>query len=371
MIVVRAPLRISFGGGGTDLPAYYERFGGFVVSAAINRYCFAALTESEDRGIHLSSADYGVRESFGPGDIPEIDGPLSLPKAAIRIFADAAPVGRGIDLFLSSEVRPGTGLGGSSAMSVALMHALSAHTGRPMHRAEAAAEAARLEIEVLAKPIGKQDHYASAFGGLNVITFQRDATTVTPLGLPSAVLSRLDQRLLLFFTGASRDSARILTEQRRDTSKDGSVVESLNALKHLAMEMRDALVGGDLDAFGDLLHQGWCYKRKLSPAISSADIDRWYDDARDAGALGGKITGAGGGGYLLTFCAEGTQGTVRRALERHGLSEMRFGFDFEGARTMALADPQDAAPVSALVGAGSASPRSEARAFGDGEGIHA
>ncbi len=334
MVIVRAPVRISFGGGGTDLAAYYDRFGGFVVSAAITRYCYVVARESASRGIRINSADYRIWEAFEPGEIPPVVEPLALPKAAIDWFADHGLRERGVDLFLASEVPPGTGLGSSSAMTVALVYALASYTGMPIDRFSAAELASCLEIERLDMPIGKQDQYASAFGGLNAIEFAAGGVRVEPLNLPPDTITALSSRLLLFSTGRTRDSAAILREQRASTRSDRQIIASLHRIKALAVEMHRALIGEDLDQFGRLLDLGWQEKKRLSTRVSSTVIDQWYGAARKAGALGGKIAGAGGGGFLLLYCPAGRQQAVRAAMARLGLPEFTFDFDFEGAEVL-------------------------------------
>ncbi|MDP9358134.1 MAG: GHMP kinase [Chloroflexota bacterium] len=334
-VVARAPVRVSFGGGGTDLAAYYERFGGFVVSAAIARYSYAVASHSVDGGIGINSADYRVWERFGPGEIPVVADPLRLPKAAIEWFAGHGLAESGMELFLAAEVPPGSGLGSSSAMAVALVRALAGYLGLEMDAAGAADLASWLEIDRLGMPIGKQDQYASAFGGINALEFRNDGIVVTPLELDSETISNLEEQLLLFSTGHTRDSSSILREQRADTVDKASVIEGLHRIKELAVEMRDALQGGHLDRFGELLDLGWRQKRELSGKVSSEVIDGWYAAARRAGALGGKITGAGGGGFLLLYCPLPAKEEVRATMTRLGLRELSFGFDVEGARVVA------------------------------------
>jgi len=331
MPIARAPVRISFGGGGTDLAAYYRRYGGLVVSAAITRYAYVVARQPADGGIHLGSADYGVWEHWPPGTIPPVVDPLPLPKAAVAWFAEARLLPEGVDLFLASEVPPGTGLGSSSAMAVALTRALGAYAGRPLIRAAAAEIACDLEIDRLGMPIGKQDQYASAFGGLNAIEFTDDGVRVHPLGLSPDIVAALETRLLLFATGHTRNSSRVLAQQRADTETKPEVVAALHRLKALAAAMADALTAHDLDRFGRLLDDGWREKKRVSGRVSTPEIDRWYAAAREAGALGGKVTGAGGGGFLLFYCPPRRQPALRAAMAAHGLHELTFGFDAAGA----------------------------------------
>ena len=347
MAIVRAPVRISFGGGGTDLEAYYGRFGGFVVSAAITRYAYVTARPSAGGGIELTSSDYGIWEHHPPGVLPEVAEPLALPKAAIEYFAGRGLREVGVDLFLASEVPPGTGLGSSSAMTVALVAALGAYLDIPLSPAEIAETASWLEIERLGMPIGKQDQYASAYGGLNAITFTRDRTEVRPLTLGGGQRQALARRLLLFSTGSSRNSSEILRQQRSDTRRKPSVTSALHRLKELAVEMEAALARGALDDFGTLLDVAWREKKRLSGRISNPAIDQAYQAARCAGALGGKITGAGGGGFLLLYCPPRRQDALRAVMSELGLTEMTFDLSRHGVEDVSASVP---APAAALPG---------------------
>jgi D-glycero-alpha-D-manno-heptose-7-phosphate kinase len=335
MVIARAPLRISFGGGGTDLEAYYHQYGGLVLSAAISRYCYVVATEPSQGGIHITAANLNQWESFPSGTAPAVAEPLALPKAAIERFAGELRARAGVSLLLASDVPPGTGLGSSSAMAVALLRALGAFTDTPLTPDDVADLACRLEIERLGMPIGKQDQYASAFGGLNAIEFTAQGVQVNPLRLTSDTLAALARRLLLFSTGRTRDAASVLRTQQRDTRSNPAVIASLHALKSLAAQMCDALENEQLDCFGGLMNVAWQRKKQLARNISSQDIDGWYTAAREAGALGGKIAGAGGGGFLLLYCPPRRQHILRRVMERCGLREMSFDFDFAGGRVIA------------------------------------
>jgi len=290
---------------------------------------------SSETGISIISADYQTAEQL-PHDQPiEVREPLALPKAALAAFADAcADAGGlragGMQLVLAADVPPGTGLGSSSAMAVALARALAEHTGLPLDAGRTAELACQAEIERLGLPIGKQDQYASAFGGLNSIAFTSDGVRVTPLMLSDAALDALASRLLLFATGDTRSSASILHGQRADTRDNPAVVERLHRLKALAIEMRDALMAEDFDGFGALLDHAWREKRGLSAAISSSAIDAAYAAARAAGAYGGKITGAGGGGFLLLYAPPRRRAAVHAAMAARGLRELTFSFDHTG-----------------------------------------
>jgi len=334
MIIARAPVRISFGGGGTDLEAYYAEHCGFVLSATISRYCTVLAREASDGRIRITSSDYAISETFEPGALPANEQALALPKAAIEWFIARGLCTNGVELMLSADVAPGTGLGSSSAMAVALVRALVGLAGVPVAATELAELACALEIDRLGQPIGKQDQYASAFGGLNAIEFATQGVRVQPLDLPPNLLAALDARLMLFSTGRTHLSSSILRQQQADTRASAMVLDSLHRIKALAYAMRDALCQQDLDLFGQLLHQSWCQKRQLSSAISSPAIDRYYAAARAAGALGGKIAGAGGGGYMLIYCSPSHQRRVRSAMAELGLRELPFSFERRGASVL-------------------------------------
>lgn len=340
MVIVRSPVRISFGGGGTDISTYYLRHGGRVLSAAINRYANVMAYATTTGSIRITSDDYGICEHLAPGRFPTVAEPLPLPKAVVNRFGRDGVFDAGLELFLSSDVPPGTGLGSSSAMACALVQALASQSGHRLDAARVADLACTVEIDDVGLPIGKQDQYASAFGGLNTIDFSDRGVIVRPLGLPGDVESALAERLLLFSTGQSRNSATILGKQRRDSAEDQAVVDSLHRLKHLADDMCEALLHHDLDQFGSLLDRGWQEKKRLSEGISSRAIDTWYEIAREAGALGGKITGAGGGGYLLVYTRPEHRRAVRAALAEAGLAELTFGFDHAGTQILEP-DPAD------------------------------
>lgn len=342
-VLARAPVRISFGGGGTDLAAYYEPYGGLVVSTTITRYTYVLARASRDRSIRIMSADYNISQTYRPGEPLPVDEPLSLPKAAIAHFAGGLRE-CGVDLTLAADVPPGMGLGSSSAMAVSLVHALATYLGEPVGAATAADLACRLEIERLGLPIGRQDQYASAYGGLNAITFTAGGVTVERLPLSTDLRTALGARVLLFSTGRSRHSGSILRRQQADSAAKPAVIASLHHLKALAEAMRNALCAGDLDAFGNQLDEAWQYKKRLSGAISSDSIDRWYAAARAAGAQGGKITGAGGGGFLMLCCPVERQQAVRAVLAAQGLKELAFDLDTAGAGIVPLGLSGDTLP---------------------------
>ena len=334
MLIVRSPVRISFGGGGTDLPAYYQEHGGAVLSSAINKYFYTILKKRIDGKIQVISSDLRVTETWQ--DISRMQlrrSELEIPLAAIKqLGCDIS-----VDLFLASEIVAGTGLGSSASVCVGVLKTLSTYMDLPLSKYELAERAFHIARNVLNKPVGKQDEYAAAFGGLNFITFNPDGTTlVEPLALRSDLFREFQRNLMLFFTGVSHNSWKLLQEQENSTrNAKGTTIDSLHEIRVLAASMRDALLQGDFQSFGAMLHEGWQAKKRISSQISNSLIDQAYDAAIDNGALGGKLTGAGGGGFLLLFCQEEYQDKVRQALAQMGLREMAFELDFDGAHIVA------------------------------------
>jgi D-glycero-alpha-D-manno-heptose-7-phosphate kinase len=328
MLIARSPMRISLGGGGTDLEAYYAKYGGFVISTAINKYFYTIITTDESDDLQVISADY--RSLFRHSHYENLfwNGDLALPRAILHHFG----IRRGMNLFIASEVPPGTGLGSSSAAAVTIIRAISTLLEQPLTKQQVAELASYIEITKMGMPIGKQDQYASAFGGLNVIRFSSQEVNVEPLKIAPDVQQTLERRLMLFFTGSSRESTSILKHQRKSTEEqDGAILQALHTIKQIAIEMQACLERGDLDKFAGLLHYGWQEKRRLAPGVSTDFIDGCYDLALQNGASAGKITGAGGGGFLMLYSHEHAQDTVTRALEGRGLKRMSFRFDQQGA----------------------------------------
>jgi len=333
MLIARAPVRISFFGGGTDLPAYYlrEPGGGAVLSTTINKYVYVILNVSDYHELQITSSDYRTFYRHTPGQTLMRDGDLSLGQAVVHHFG----VEHGLNIFLASEVPPGTGLGSSGSVAVALVKAMSSARGHRLSADQVADLACHIEIEELGKPVGRQDQYAAAFGGFNWISFGPAGVEVERLAVPREVVTRLEANLVLAFTGSAHDSATILAEQSRSSEGgDPTVLEALRAVHELARRGRALLLAGDLDRFGDLLDQAWRHKRRFAPGVTNERIERLYAIARDNGALGGKIAGAGGGGFLIVYCADGAAARVREALEREEARCMDFRFETDGARVL-------------------------------------
>jgi D-glycero-alpha-D-manno-heptose-7-phosphate kinase len=321
MIVSCAPLRVSFAGGGSDIAAFYRQRRGAVLSCAIAKYSFIVVHP------YFSATKYHLKYARTElvDRLDEIQHPIL--REALRM----QEIDPGIEIVSIADIPRGTGLGSSSSFSVALVNALYVHRGIFVPKERLAQEACVLEIDRLGEPIGKQDQYAAAFGGMNLIEFERDGgVTVQPLLLPPATLSELEGNLMLFFTGSQRDAGSLLSHQVAAIEADAAVVSRMQQMVELAYEMRDLLLAGDVDAFGLALHRGWELKRGISERISTAAIDDFYARALAAGALGGKLTGAGGGGFLLLYCPKPAQARVRHALK--ALQSVDFRFDWGGAR---------------------------------------
>ena len=324
MIITRTPLRISIGGGGTDLPSYYRRFGGFVIAAAIDKYIYVALNEAFRGGYFLK---YSALEH--PPTIDEIRHPLI--REALRNHQIPPPV----EITTIADIPAGTGLGSSGSFTVGLLRALHAHKRSYVNAAAVAKEACHLEIDTLNEPVGKQDQYIAAYGGLMCFDFkENDEVAVTPLGVSNSTMYDLEERLLMFFTGYSRSASSVLDDQKiRSELGDTAMLDNLHFIKKLGYCIKDALERGDTQRFGELMHEHWLHKKERSPGTSNEGINRWYEVGRANGAIGGKLVGAGGGGFLL-FLAEDRK-ALRKAMETEGLREVRFTFDHEGSTLLA------------------------------------
>jgi D-glycero-alpha-D-manno-heptose-7-phosphate kinase len=333
MLIVRSPVRISFAGGGTDLPAYYERYGGAVLSTAINKYFYTILCKRNDGRIQVISSDLRIFEAWHDIATMNIHGSgLEIPLAVLKDLACDLSV----DLFLSSEIPPGTGLGSSASVCVNILKTLTTYLGTPLSKYDLAERAFQIARNKLGRHVGRQDEFAAAFGGLNFITFDLNGLTeVQPVDIDSELLHELQSKLMLFFTGSAHHSWTILKEQEKATgSQTGPAVEALHEVRSLADRMLAALQSANLSLFGSLLDEGWQAKKRISGRISNPRIDHLYGVARRKGAAGGKITGAGGGGFLLLYCESECQEVVRSALQAEGIREMTFAFDNHGAQVI-------------------------------------
>ena len=325
MIIVRSPLRISLGGGGTDLPSYYRKHGGFVVSAAIAKYVYITISEAFWPQIRLK---YSKMEEVETVD--QIHHPII--REAMKLTGVTGPY---LDIVSLSDIPAGTGLGSSGSFTTALLRALHTMNRHFVSPQELAEQACHIEIDLLQEPVGKQDQYIASFGGITSFEFAPDdSVTVKPLKIPSDALANLEDNLLLFFTGSSRSASEILRDQDSKSKSDSSeMLANLHFTKQLGLESRDALEVGDLRKFAELMATHWEHKKRRSPGMSSGPIDELYQLARAHGALGGKLVGAGGGGFLMLYTEDKTR--LRQAMRGAGLREVRLQFDFAGTTIVA------------------------------------
>jgi D-glycero-alpha-D-manno-heptose-7-phosphate kinase len=321
MIVSCAPFRLSFAGGGSDIANFYRKNRGAVLSCAIAKYSFVVVHPYFNaRKYHLKYTRTELVDH-----IDEIQHPI------LREALRTQGIDPGIEIVSVADIPSGTGLGSSSSFAVALINALYAHRRIFVPKEQLASEACVLEIDLLKEPIGKQDQYAAACGGVNFIEFERHGgVTMQPLVLPPATIANLESNLMLFYTGGQRKARELLSEQVATLENDTSAVAQMQRMVDLAYNMRDILLAGDLDAFGLALHKGWEMKRSIFSGISTSVIDDLYARAINAGALGGKLAGAGGGGFLLLYCPKSAQVRVREALSE--FQNLEFHFDWAGAR---------------------------------------
>jgi len=326
----KAPLRISFGGGGTDVAPYCDERGGVVLSASINRHAYATLIPGGDK-IEINSLDYDASISYGINDAFVYDGQLDLAKGVVDHFRKLATFPEGVQIILHNDAPPGSGLGSSSALAVAMIGALSHYLRMPLDNYETAQKAfqiERIEVGIIG---GKQDQYASAFGGFNFIEFNKDITLVNQLRVPETTLSELEYRLVFAYVGGKRVYSDILQKQM-DNFKDKkmSAVDAMDNIKKLAYDMKQALMLGNLMDLATCLHEGWESKKQMAEGISNPAIDEIYSSARAAGAMGGKITGAGGGGFMFFICDPFKRHDVQKALTAHGATIVDLSFTQTG-----------------------------------------
>ena len=324
MIIARSPLRISLGGGGTDLPSYYEKHGGFLLAAAIDKYVYATVNRPFSPGIYLK---YSTLEHVT--EVDDVNHPII--REALRNLRLRTPQ---IEITTLADIPSGTGLGSSGSFTTALLKALYTHYRRDLHPIELAELACSIELEKLKEPIGKQDQYIAAFGGIASFTFNSDGTVESErLPISNETLHSLEDNLLIFFTGISRSASSILSDQdSRSRENESSMLENLHFVKKIGFKSRDALLCGDISQFGELMHEHWEHKRERSQGMSNEFIDTAYEIARKNGAIGGKLVGAGGGGFLMFLASE--KDKLRNAILKLGLEEVRFKFDFEGTKVI-------------------------------------
>jgi len=327
MILARAPLRAPLGGGGTDLPSYYSKHGGFILSAAINKYVYI--------GVNRPSADDYVRVKYSQYE--QVTSADEVEHDLVRPTLNLMSLPNNIEIVSLADVPDGTGLGSSSSYLVALLTALRQLKRDKVSPKALAEEAYHIERCLAGHPVGKQDHYLAAFGGITVLEIQQDGeVTVTPMQLSISALEDFRSSILLFYTGQNRSSSTILHHQEKDTRAENSeVIDSLHRTKELGYRVKECLENGDVEKFGILLDLHWQNKKRRSTHISDSRIDEWYQLARENGALGGKIMGAGGGGFFMLCCPNGRKTKLRQSMSSAGLREVFYEFDFEGSKVVA------------------------------------
>ncbi len=325
MIITSSPLRISLGGGGTDLPSYYRDHTGFVIAAAINKYVYITLHETFVEEIIVK---YSKMEVVQKPD--EIKHPI-VREALKLVGIDGHPH---LEITSMSDIPAGTGLGSSGSFTTALLRALHCLRRNTVPARELAEQACHIELELLNEPIGKQDQYIAAIGGVTCFTYQPDGRVAfEPLRLSVETLNTLEDNLILFFTGYTRNASDILKDQdSRSRQKDSDMLENLHFIKQIAFDSKAAMEAGDLRCFASLMHQHWEHKKRRTKGMSNSQIDAYYELGRANGALGGKLIGAGGGGFLMFYTEDKTR--LRHAMTQAGLREVRFRFDFAGSQVL-------------------------------------
>jgi D-glycero-alpha-D-manno-heptose-7-phosphate kinase len=325
MIISRAPVRITLGGGGTDLKSYYAHWGGFLIAAAIDRYVFISANKRFYPSTRLSYSETEI-----------VDDVSKIKHRIFREALKALQIEGGIELVSIADVPSNCGLGTSSSFTVSLLNALHAYKREFVTQRQLAEEACHIEIEVLGEPIGKQDQYLTAFGGITCLTFEKNGDVqVEPLHVSEDTIDQLESNLLLFYTGIERSASAILRDQNvKSQQDDPAMIDNLTRIKQIALDTKKVLEKGDLDEFGRLLDVHWQTKKKRSRNITDTFLDECYDTALKHGALGGKIMGAGGGGFFMFYCRNSDHPALSQAMKRMGLSPMKFHFDFEGAKIL-------------------------------------
>ncbi len=324
MIISRSPLRITLGGGGTDLPSYYRDHEGFLVSAAIDKYVYVNVMRPFAEGIYLKYSQLEHVEQI-------LDVKHPIIREALQMLGFNSPQ---VEITTLADIPAGTGLGSSGSFTTALLKALYTHRKRHLHQEELAELACHIEIDRLGEPIGKQDQYIAAVGGVTCFTFHKDnKVTASPLGINMDTMFDLEDNLLLFFTGFSRSASGILKDQKvKSQQNDADMLNNLHYVKDLGYRSRDALVNGKTELFGELMHEHWEHKKRRSGGMSNPKIDEWYALGMKNGAVGGKLVGAGGGGFLMFMAHDRSK--LRHAMAHAGLEEVRFKFDYEGTKVV-------------------------------------
>ena len=326
MILARSPFRISLGGGGTDLPSYYSKYGGFILSAAINKYIYIY--------VNRPAADHYIRVKYSKYE--QVDSPEEVQHDLVRPALNLLDFQDSIEIVSMADIPAGTGLGSSGTYLVTLLTALYEQKRERVPVHVIAEQANHIEMVMAGHPVGKHDHYLAAFGGITTLDIAPDGkVNVTPLDISLNAVEEFRNSVLLFYTGILRSSGDILEAQKQDTNSNNStVVDSLHRTKELGYRIKESLEAGDLEHFGCLLHEHWENKKRRSGKISNPDIDIWYELARQNGAVGGKIMGAGGGGFFMFYCPNNKKGKVRKAMAEAGLRELPYDFDFEGTKVL-------------------------------------
>ncbi len=333
MVRARAPLRLSFGGGGTDVSPYADTRGGCVLNATISRYVYGTLVPKSERSIGFRSFDYGTVVYWTEEAHFSFDGQMDLAKGVLKRLELDKLRSDGFDLFVHADAPPNSGLGGSSTFTVALIGLFRELLGLPITSAGMAKLAYDIERNDVGIKGGRQDQYAAAFGGFNFMEFRGEEVIVTPLRLSDFLVNELEYNLLLYYVG-SRETQPIIENQMESTkAENAEPLAAMDRTKEIAIEMKRVLLRGDLDCFGELLHESWVHKKKTAPGITTPRIDELYEEAQKAGAMGGKITGAGGGGHLLLYCPFNKRHIVRERLSAMGTRATDFRFDASGMQT--------------------------------------
>jgi D-glycero-alpha-D-manno-heptose-7-phosphate kinase len=324
MIIARSPLRISLGGGGTDLPSFYKKHGGFLIAGAIDKYVYITVMRPFREGIFLKYSE--IEQTNNVASIKH-----NIIREALRLQELNSPQ---IEITSLADIPSGTGLGSSGSFSTALLKALYTHYKKPIRPEELAELACHIEIDLLKEPIGKQDQYIAAYGGLTCFTFNMDGSvTAAPLKVSMDTIFDLEDNLLLFFTGFSRSASKILEDQNtKSMAEDDSMLANLIYLKELGYRSKDALETNNSILFGELMHEHWEHKKRRSSGMTNGQIDEWYSLGINNGAVGGKLVGAGGGGFLMFYASD--RNKLRHTMKKAGLEEVRFKFDFEGTKIL-------------------------------------